>query len=98
MSLEIIEKLNTAVNNVEVGLANVSTAQDIEDARIASVGRKGAITLLSREMKSVPSENKREVGMAFNAAKNKIEELLSTALTKLEEQETASEADGIDLT
>ncbi len=98
MSLEIIEKLNAAVSHVEIGLENVSKAQDIDDARIASVGRKGAITLLSREMKSVPSENKREVGMAFNAAKNKIEELLSAALAKLEEQETASEANGIDLT
>ena len=98
MSLEIIEKLNTAVKNVEIGLENVSKAQDIEDARIGSVGRKGAITLLSREMKSVPPENKREVGMAYNKKKNRIEELLSAALAKLEEQESATEAAGIDLT
>lgn len=57
--------------------------KEIEEARVRLLGKKGSITALFEEFRTVPSEMKREFGQKLNQLKNaaaaKIEELKSSA-------------------
>ncbi len=73
------------------------TAKEVEEARIRFLGKKGAITELFEEFRTVGPEQKREFGRILNELKNaaaaKIEELRASVGT-----EERSGAEGIDLT
>ncbi|MCF8345683.1 MAG: phenylalanine--tRNA ligase subunit alpha, partial [Bacteroidales bacterium] len=60
---------------------SADTLQDIEEFRIGYLGKKGHLTLLFSEFKSVPPELKREVGQRINDLKNFVSEKV-TALKK----------------
>ncbi|MFA6714091.1 MAG: phenylalanine--tRNA ligase subunit alpha [Victivallales bacterium] len=79
MSNPIIEKIDKAVIDVEQRLAAPITEADIEQVRIDIFGRKGMFPALSKEMKDVPPEQRRETGQAFNVAKQKFQDLLDDA-------------------
>ncbi len=75
----------------EVAAIKAASKQDIEDARVRLLGKKGSITALFEEFRNVPSEQKREFGAKLNILKNaaaaRIEELR-------EQMENASAAGG----
>ncbi len=98
MSNAIIEQLNSAVAAAEEKLNAASGENDIENVRIEMIGRKGIIPALSKEMKNVPPEERKATGMAFNDAKNKLEELLSSTTERLADSAATSAADALDLT
>ena len=72
--LERIKELLEEAKNFEA-----TTAESIEEFRIKYLGKKGHLTALFADFKSVPNELKREVGQQINELKNfvgdKIEEL-----------------------
>jgi phenylalanyl-tRNA synthetase alpha chain len=73
-------------------------AKSLEDLRTAFLGRKrGHITLLFEELKSVPPEEKREAGRLANELKNAVAERLQALETELRTA-AASPARTIDLT
>ena len=70
----------------EVAALSCKTEQEVEEARIRLLGKKGEITALFDEFRSVAPELKREFGQKLNVLKN-------TAAAKIEElKEAAAEA------
>ncbi|MBQ0053190.1 MAG: phenylalanine--tRNA ligase subunit alpha, partial [Bacteroidales bacterium] len=71
---EKIEKLLKEIGELKAG-----SAQEVEDIRVRLLGKKGSITALFDEFRTVAPELKREFGQQLNALKNaaqvKIEEL-----------------------
>ena len=89
--LEKIEELLKEVNNL-----TASNAEEIEQLRLKYLSKKGEITALMADIRNVPADQKKVVGM-------KINELKQAALQKindLKEQNAEAEesADDIDLT
>lgn len=74
MKKEDIEKLLSEIQALEC-----KTAKDVEDARVRLLGKKGVITALFEEFRTVDKEVKKELGRPLNelkqAAAAKIEEL-----------------------
>lgn len=74
MKKEDIEKLRSEIQALEC-----KTAKDVEDARVRLLGKKGVITALFEEFRTVDKEVKKELGRPLNelkqAAAAKIEEL-----------------------
>ena len=66
----------------ELGKLVCKTQKDIEDARIAFLGKKGSVTALFDEFRTMDKEFKKEFGKPLNELKNtvqsKIDELKST--------------------
>lgn len=75
---ERIEKLTELVNNLKC-----KTDKEVEEMRVRLLGKKGEITLLFEEFRSVAPELKREFGQKLNLLKKdataKIEELKAAA-------------------
>ena len=75
---ERIEKLTELVNNLKC-----KTDKEVEEMRVRLLGKKGEITLLFEEFRSVAPELKREFGQKLNVLKKdataKIEELKAAA-------------------
>ena len=68
-------------------LAQIVQASDIralEEARIATLGKKGTLTLAAAGMKDVPKEDKAEVGQLLNAARTAITAALEEKQAELE--------------
>ena len=67
----------------EVAGLSCKTEQEIEEARVRLLGKKGSITALFEEFRTVAPELKREFGQKLNVLKNaaaaKIEELKEAA-------------------
>lgn len=81
----------------EIESLKCNTAQEIEQARVRLLGKKGEVTALFDEFKTVAPELKREFGQKLNQLKNaaaqKIEELRNNA-----EANTASSEQSFDYT
>ena len=75
---EQIEQLLAEVRNL-----TCKTEKDIEDARVRLLGKKGEITKLFDEFRTIAPELKREFGQKLNVLKKeaaaKIEELKANA-------------------
>mgnify|MGYP001373279234 CR=1 FL=1 len=98
MSNPIIEQLRQAVAAAEAKLLAATGPAVIEDVSIEMLGRKGLIPALSKEMKDVPPEQRKDTGIAFNDAKNRLEELLAAATERVASAATAAVADEMDVT
>jgi phenylalanyl-tRNA synthetase alpha chain len=59
-------------------IASASTAEELEAARVEVLGRKGALTVLSKEMGKLAPEERKTFGMALNAAKQKLESAIES--------------------
>ena len=68
----MLEKI--AVLRKEVSLFNPKTEKDVEDFRLAYLGKKGKLTALFNEFKSVSKENKKESGRAINILKADVQQ------------------------
>jgi phenylalanyl-tRNA synthetase alpha chain len=74
-------------------LADFAAARDpasLENAKARYLGKTGALTALQSTLKSVPSEQRRELGARFNAAKQQIEEALEARRGELAEGKLAA--------
>lgn len=72
----------------EIQELSCKTQQDIENARVRLLGKKGSITSLFEEFRTVPPEMKREFGQKLNQLKN-------AAAAKIESLKEAAEESGI---
>lgn len=64
----MIDKINSL--HQEIGALTASSAEEAEALRIKYLGKKGLVTALMTDFRSVPPEQKREVGQAINELKN----------------------------
>ena len=60
-----------------------SNSEDLELKRISLLGKKGKLTLLMKELKDVPSEQRKEVGAFLNEIKIEIEKCLDSKKNEL---------------
>jgi len=55
----------------------VTTADELERLRVEYIGKKGLVTELLKEMKSIPNEEKKAFGQAVNELKNEVNDKLT---------------------
>ena len=89
--LEKIQKIMA-----EVQALSAKNAEEAEALRIKYLSKKGEITALMNDFRSVPAELKKEVGMRINELKAAAQEKINALKEAASVQETA--APGIDLT
>ena len=81
----------------EIAALQAKNAQEAEALRIKYLSKKGEISQLMNDFRSVPAELKKEVGMKINELKNFAQEKIN-ALKACAEEASASGSDAIDLT
>jgi len=67
-------------------ISNATTPAQLEELRIKYLGRKGSFTNVMQNLKNVPNEEKPAIGQALNAAKNELEQYLTSKQKILEEE------------
>ncbi len=82
MTSETIQKLLADINGLQC-----KSLKEVEDARVRLLGKKGEITALFEEFRTVDKDVKRELGRPLN-------ELKQAAIAKIEELRSALEASG----
>ncbi|WP_018109686.1 phenylalanine--tRNA ligase subunit alpha [Bacteroides propionicifaciens] len=80
----------------EVESLKASTTEEIEALRIKYLSKKGEVSQLMKELRDVPNELKKEVGMKLNELKDMAQEKI--AILKAQNETSDSSADGLDLT
>ncbi len=94
----IIEKINAAMQQAEKDLAVAATLDEIEAVRIRLLGRNGLFPALSKEMGSVPPEQRRDTGNAFNSGRNQLQEWMDAARERLNSTAAVKTAAAMDPT
>ena len=89
--LERIDSLLKEVENL-----SASSLQEVEQLRIKYLGKKGDISMLMADFRTVPAEQKREFGQKINALKNLATDKINALRDNL--ATTESEDDSLDLT
>ncbi len=72
----MIEKIEALLSEIEH--LTVSTVDELEAARIKYLSKKGIISTLMDDFRTVPAEQKREMGMRMNELKQKATEKIQT--------------------
>jgi phenylalanyl-tRNA synthetase alpha chain len=86
MSIEKINKdLNTIFSDVEQCLISDSTKKNIEAIKISVLGRKGTLTLLTRQLGTIDKTDRPAAGKLINDIKNRVITLLENALVNSED-------------
>ena len=91
MNETIIDELSARIKEL-----SAKTEQEIEDLRVKFLGKKGEITKLFEEFRTVPAEQKRLFGQRLNVLKNEALQKINSLRETLGGGETA--ASGEDLT
>jgi phenylalanyl-tRNA synthetase alpha chain len=89
--IDIIKKLL-----IEVESFNAKTADEVESFRIKMLSKKGLITSLFQDFKSVEADKKREVGAMLNELKIKASEKVNTLLESLTQTNTVNTSNDFD--
>lgn len=90
----IVDKINDICKDVEQ--LKASNADELEALRIKYLSKKGIISDLMNDFRSVAAEQKREVGMKLNELKTQVQEKIAQLKEQFESTDTVS--DDIDLT
>ena len=69
-TIEVKQKFDEA-------LLKVTTIEELEQLRVEYTGKKGYVTELMKEMKSLSNEEKKEFGQAVNVLKNEVNDILT---------------------
>jgi phenylalanyl-tRNA synthetase alpha chain len=81
-------------------IASAATLDELESVRVETLGRKGALTLIGKEMGSLAPEERARVGKLLNAARQKLEAALEARKKAFDEAALRARLDSewIDLT
>ena len=90
----MIDKINQL--RAEIEAVNASSIEEVEALRIKYLSKKGAITSLMQDFRTVPAEQKRELGQKLNELKTVATERLAVLREALENTDTVE--DSLDLT
>jgi len=83
------EKIKILSNEIESFA--ISNLQELENFRIKFIGTKGSIKDLFNDLKSVPNEEKKEIGQLMNGLRMLAEDRFNQFKTRLEESKNKSE-------
>lgn len=93
---ELIKTIEAAVPEAQARIAAATTAADLDAIRIEYLGRNGLFPALSGQMGSVPPEERKDTGRAFNTGRNAIQAALEAAAGRI--SASGKTADAIDVT
>lgn len=86
----IISRLNELGDEFETKLETLNAEQPIRALQASYLGNKSEIASLQKQIKDVPKEARKEVGQAFNQAKQRITSLVSSHLDRLNDQKSTA--------
>ena len=89
------DKIDSLLSEIE--RAEIKTREHLEEFRLRYLAKKGAITALFDDFKTVASEERKEVGRSLNELKNKVQEKFNYFKEVLETSESTVSS-GLDLT
>jgi phenylalanyl-tRNA synthetase alpha chain len=93
----LIERLKELAEEARGRIAAATNERELEEARVACLGRKSEINQAARGLGSLPAEERRDAGKALNELKAELEGLLDEARERIRASE-APEAAGLDMT
>ncbi|MCA9483053.1 MAG: phenylalanine--tRNA ligase subunit alpha [Nitrospina sp.] len=79
-------------------LTTVSGEEDLRKLKADFIGKKGHVSLMMKNLKSLSPEEKKQAGQALNTLKNRIESVLQEKLGRLEQQAAEARASRVDVT
>ncbi|MCL2841124.1 MAG: phenylalanine--tRNA ligase subunit alpha [Defluviitaleaceae bacterium] len=96
----MIEKLNELKQQIEEKIAAAKASSEVEDLRVKMLGRKGEMTLLLKNLGSLPAEARKEMGKKANEVRDFVQEKIESARVRLEleAQNNALKSEVMDVT
>ena len=82
----MIEKVNLIKSNFEEEIKDVNDLKMLNDLRVKYLGKQGCVTELSKYMKEVPNEQKKEFGMLVNSVRTLVTSSLDEKKDSLEKE------------
>ncbi len=79
-------------------IAGIAGMKELEEARVAILGKKGSLTQVQQGMRNVPKEEKPAVGALLNEARAAISAALETRREELQQALDAAAVAGVDVT
>lgn len=94
------DKVNAIKKEYEEKKSSITSIKTLNDVRVEYLGKQGKITELSKMMKDVPNDQKKEFGMLVNEVRNFVTESLDEIKEKLEKEALNKklESEKIDIT
>lgn len=94
------DKVNVIKKEYEEKKSSITSIKTLNDVRVEYLGKQGKITELSKMMKDVPNDQKKEFGMLVNEVRNFVTESLDEIKEKLEKEvlNKKLESEKIDIT
>ena len=94
------DKANAIKKEYEEKKSSITSIKILNDVRVEYLGKQGKITELSKMMKDVPNDQKKEFGMLVNEVRNFVTESLDEIKEKLEKEALNKklESEKIDIT
>ena len=94
------DKVNAIKKEYEEKVSSITSVKTLNDVRVEYLGKQGKITELSKMMRDVPNDQKKEFGMLVNEVRNFVTESLDTIKEKLEKDALNKklESEKIDIT
>lgn len=86
-----MNELQQLLQQFSTEIKNINSPADLEEIRVAYLGKKGKVTELMSKIREIPNEQKREYGQAINQIKTEIESNISSLKEKLEAEKIANE-------
>jgi len=92
--------LTALKDRIAQGLSSITSAEDLKDARVSLLGRKGLFSEYYEKLKSLEKEEKKAAGQELNALKGEVEAALGEKETAFAEEERRKKerASAIDIT
>lgn len=91
----MIEKINDILAVALPKIEEAENLESLEALRIEYMGKKGKVTELMPELKNVPNEQKRDMGIALNNLKNQISDALESRKVVLSEEAVKREIESM---
>ena len=94
------DKVNVIKKEYEEKKSSITSIKTLNDVRVEYLGKQGKITELSKMMKDVPNDQKKEFGMLVNEVRSFVTESLDEIKEKLEKETLNKklESEKIDIT
>ena len=94
------DKVNAIKKEYEEKISDITSVKTLNDVRVEYLGKQGKITELSKMMRDVPDDQKKEFGMLVNEVRSFVTESLDTIKEKLEKDALNKklESEKIDIT
>ena len=94
------DNVNAIKKEYEEKISGITSIKTLNDVRVEYLGKQGKITELSKMMKDVPNDQKKEFGMLVNEVRSFVTESLDTIKEKLEKDALNKklESEKIDIT